>query len=452
MPIINITKSSRSDSIWNAKISDLAPNTKVILTALMTDTLGQTWQSQAEFIAPESGEIDLAEQAPIRGSYTAADAMGLIWSMTCKDVHGLLSRRFDLSPVTIQVRVQNGAEEAETSVVRYPVEPSVIRKDIREAGIVGTLYLPEEEKASAPKAAVIVLSGSEGGFRNEQAALLASEGYVALALAYFNVPEVAGFPTQIKEIPLEYFENAIKYLQALPQVSASQIGVIGTSRGGELALLLGATFNSIKSVVAYVPNHAVQAAFGPSDHLEDEIEPSWTYQGKALACFPLKVDGVKWFDKAPVVLKNGFLTASKSGDAGAQRLNLDAVIKVEKMNGPVLLISGGHDEMWPSEEMCQLIMERLQRYNHPHLSKCQHLNYPEAGHLIMVPWWPTTGGHAVHPIDNVDYEFGGTPSADAHAGYDSWVAIKDFLRKNLTPGLVNNPKAITERTPLVSKL
>ena len=86
---------------------------------------------------------------------------------------------------------------------------------------------------------------------------------------------------------------------------------------------------------------------------------------------------------------------------------------------------------WLSQEMSKLIMTRLREKDHTHLDASLHLHYPAAGHLIMVPWWPTTGGHAIHPIDGVDYEFGGTAMGDAHAGYESWEAIKRFLKRNL---------------------
>ena len=45
-----------------------------------------------------------------------------------------------------------------------------------------------------------------------------------------------------------------------------------------------------------------------------------------------------------------------------QNPNPDAVIKVEKITGPVLLISSKMDTMWPSEFAAKQIMKRLQDY------------------------------------------------------------------------------------------
>jgi dienelactone hydrolase len=71
--------------------------------------------------------------------------------------------------------------------------------DIREQGIVAKLFLPN---TGEPRPAVIVLSGSCGGFCEPVAQVLASKGYVTLALAYFNVD---GLPKNLENIPLEYF-------------------------------------------------------------------------------------------------------------------------------------------------------------------------------------------------------------------------------------------------------
>ena len=52
------------------------------------------------------------------------------------------------------------------------------------------------------------------------------------------------------------------------------VGVIGGSRGGELALLLGALFRQVSSVVAIAPSHAMWGGYSRS--------PAWTLNGKGL--------------------------------------------------------------------------------------------------------------------------------------------------------------------------
>ena len=40
--------------------------------------------------------------------------------------------------------------------------------------------------------------------------------------------------------------------------------------------------------------------------------------------------------------------------------------KVENINGPIILISGKNDQIWPSEKMCNQIVDRLKKNNFKH--------------------------------------------------------------------------------------
>jgi pimeloyl-ACP methyl ester carboxylesterase len=104
---------------------------------------------------------------------------------------------------------------------------------------------------------VLVLAGSEGGLHESTAALLASHGQALLALTYFRAP---GLPRQLTGIPLEYFARAIAWLRTQPEADSDRILVVGHSRGGELALLLGATYPAaVNGVIALVPSSKVEA-------------------------------------------------------------------------------------------------------------------------------------------------------------------------------------------------
>ena len=51
-----------------------------------------------------------------------------------------------------------------------------------------------------------------------------------------------------------------------------------------------------------------------------------------------------------------------------------ATIPVERINGPVLLISGEDDQMWPSRTLAEIAMERLRAHRHPYPD--EHIAYP----------------------------------------------------------------------------
>ncbi len=128
----------------------------------------------------------------------------------------------------------------------------MVRQPVREGGLVGSLFLPG---ASAPRAAVLALGGAGGGLSEGAAEAFASEGFAALVLAYFGLE---GLPRELVEIPLEYFEGAIAWLKGHPKVEAGRVAVVGNSKGGELALLLGATFpRDVGAVVGYAPSAVV---------------------------------------------------------------------------------------------------------------------------------------------------------------------------------------------------
>src|SRR5206468_2415586 len=60
------------------------------------------------------------------------------------------------------------------------------------------------------------------------------------------------------------------------------VGVAGSSRGGELALLLGATFPFIRAVVAWAPSALVYGSVRRRGRGED---PAWTHHGRPVPWF-----------------------------------------------------------------------------------------------------------------------------------------------------------------------
>src|SRR6185436_11050508 len=94
-------------------------------------------------------------------------------------------------------------------------------------------------KAKGKYPGLITLSGAGGGLSESRAALRAAHGYAVLALAYFNYDDL---PKNLVGIPLEYFEEALTWMEKQPYIDGERLGVMGVSRGGELVLLLGAYF------------------------------------------------------------------------------------------------------------------------------------------------------------------------------------------------------------------
>ncbi|WP_084460847.1 acyl-CoA thioester hydrolase/BAAT C-terminal domain-containing protein [Curvibacter gracilis] len=102
-----------------------------------------------------------------------------------------------------------------------------------------------------------------------------------------------------------------------------------------------------------------------------------------------------------------------------------ASIRVENINGPVLMISGVDDKVWPSTGLTEFAVERLKRLGFRYLVK--HLAYADAGHSIAWPNGPTTMLKSKHPVSGEEMDMGGTPEGTARARQDSWPRMLEFL-------------------------
>jgi len=263
---------------------------------------------------------------------------------------------------------------------------------------------------------MIVLPGSQGGipFPGGYAGGLASHGYVVLALAYFNAE---GLPPFLQNIPLEYFATAVEWLKSQPSVDAPRIGVLGTSRGGELALLLGATYPSaFRVVVANVPSSVVWPGLG-----DNSEAPAWTLNGKPLASVRGRIT------PADRTLSSRDRFLKRLHDPAAA----GAEIPVERIDAPVLMFSGKDDQLWPSDVFAARVVERLKAHHFAH--PVEHYSYEHAGHQITRPFVPTSdvGQVRIHPVTKSPNVFGGTPEGQARANEDSWEKLLAFLDKYL---------------------
>ncbi|MGH7940952.1 MAG: acyl-CoA thioester hydrolase/BAAT C-terminal domain-containing protein [Limisphaerales bacterium] len=391
-------------------------NTPVNVDVRQTNTYGHFSESHAQFLTDRHGCVDVTKQAPLSGTYQHRDPFGLFWSMSVfrSDAVAKPRRGAPLQPVAFQFTASiNGHTLATTEFRRLLLAPGVRRIPVHDGKLRGALFVPA---GKFPHPAVIVLGGSEGGLSTELAAsYLASKGFAALALAYFRYDDL---PKNLENIPLEYFGEAIHWLQSQPEIRPDKIAVLGGSRGGELALLLGSTFPQIKAVVAISASGVVWGG------LPDPRLPAWTYHGK-----PVPFMNMKW-TPAQIRRYRKALQEHLNGDLLWCQIQLSdtnavekASIPVEKINGPILLISGNDDQLWPSTEMSDMVMARLKRMKHP-FPDC-HLAYPGVGHYIPLPTLPAT----VRSFGKE--QLGGNTEATAAAALDSWTRTIEFLDENL---------------------
>ncbi|MFM0739610.1 acyl-CoA thioester hydrolase/BAAT C-terminal domain-containing protein [Paraburkholderia xenovorans] len=405
------------------QLSGFAPRAEVDVIARQRQHDGSEWESVNRFIADESGTVDLRTAAPVSGDYagSGAQALGIVWSMRCvKEVAGADS--IEPLQVDIDARDAHGAT-AHASFVQQIVAEGVTRREVREHGVVGTLFLPA---APGPHPAVVVLNGSGGGINEPRAALYAAHGIAALALGYFKAP---GLPPAISRTPLEYFAQALDWLRQTVQPRNGFVALAGQSRGGELALLLGATYpERVSAVIGYVPSAVLHGTLRAGAVGEAPDAVAWTLDGHALPHVWNDNRHADWSafrhppaPGEPIRQAPAFVSALDDADAVAR-----SRIAVERIAAPILLISGTDDGFWPSSRYADMIVDDLQRrgFTHP----VEHLRYEGAGHSILFPHVPTTLVARPHPVAGVRITAGGTAAANAHANEASWPRVLDFIK------------------------
>ncbi|EJN01440.1 acyl-CoA thioester hydrolase/BAAT C-terminal domain-containing protein [Herbaspirillum sp. YR522] len=378
---------------------------------------GAEWRSSAIFVADAQGRIDLSRDAPSEGDYQGVDAMGLLWSQVPLQPGQRDNFHADVATPLV-TRISAGDASAE--LVQRLAGPGVVRREVRHDGLVGTLFLPA---TPGPHPAVMILNGSGGGINEPRAALYASRGYAAFALAYFKAP---GLSDYISNTPLEYVERGLDWLRAEVQPRDDFVAISGQSRGGELVLLLAATFPAkVSAVLAYVPSALVHSGQNAADPAVGREGPTWLLRGKPLPHQWTDNRSASWkpFDDGPAPHRHelAMLTALDDPEAVAR-----ARIPVENIQAPVLLLSATDDGSWPSARYCAMVRDKLAEAGHrwPVLWR----NYQDAGHSILFPFVPTTQTTYAHPVSGRISTGGGEPSANARADLDSWQQAQQFLR------------------------
>lgn len=94
---------------------------------------------------------------------------------------------------------------------------------------------------------LLILAGSSGRVGRARARLFAGHGLTTLAVRWFGG---AGQPSAPCEVPLETFTAAVDLLAA---TGVSRIGILGTSKGAEAALLTAVRDPRVDVVAAILP-------------------------------------------------------------------------------------------------------------------------------------------------------------------------------------------------------
>ena len=159
------------------------------------------------------------------------------------------------------------------------------------------------------------------------------------------------------------------------------------------------------TVIAFAPS---DVAWGARNEL-GERRPHWTLAGKPVPYVPFIDD---WHPSSEPPSYRGLYERSRVAAPEAVRF---ATIPTERID-KVVLIAGGDDQVWPSEQHALLIAERRKR----HGLDTVLVTDDHAGHRAILPGEAAmTGG--------LRMVRGGSPDADRRLGEAAWIHISQII-------------------------
>jgi dienelactone hydrolase len=389
----------------------------------------------ATFKADGQGRVDVSRASPLAGTYEGADANGLWWSgyrtdkphppspwpfktmndgpTSSQEVVLHLQRKDRLVQ---QSRVQIIGHDSTVAIVPMP-SPSPSPSTTDAAPLVAGVFAYPTGASRSPT--LIVLHGSEGydpASAQRLAARMAQRGFATLALAYVAYPwsggGVAGVSPTFINVPIEILDRARQWLATRPEADTQRLGLYGISKGAEMSLVAATRYAWIKSVVACVPSDVVWAGFGGPPPTGVEAS-SWSWQGTPLPAIP--------YDRYDDVFARR-ATAEQVHRRSRAAINVNQLervrIPVEGITAPVLLIGGGKDEVWPSLEMADAVVETMRRKGRS--PRVEAVRVPLGGHGLCGTGTALTRlDDALHPVEQ------------ARGNGQAWQATIDFLRSTL---------------------
>ncbi|KAM8933934.1 bile acid-CoA:amino acid N-acyltransferase-like [Pelodytes ibericus] len=390
------------------KASGLQPLQPVTIRLRLQDDKGELFESRAFYKADTKGEVNLEKDAAVGGTYCGMQPMGLAWSLKpLKPFQRPVKRDSKDTPFKYRVDLFESLElgvaaDPQPTITktfeRWYLAPDTQKIQIQDDRIRGTIFCPSGD---GPFPGVIDLYGGAGGLVEYRASLLASRGFVVLALAFFAYDDL---PKSFHKLDIEYFEEAAQLLLKHPKVAGPKVGVLGVSKGAEIALVMA----------SYLPQIGATISINGTSKLYGS---TFYYKGKPI------LKGTNYTPEKMMITEEGLMCT-----AGLYDEKTESHIPVEKASGPILFVAGEKDQYYNSKYFAESALARMRKHRK---RNGIILSLPGAGHLIEPPgfpfcWASNLRGHRISVL------WGGEMFPHCIAQDSVWKESQSFLLKNLS--------------------
>ncbi|XP_060081590.1 acyl-coenzyme A amino acid N-acyltransferase 1-like [Ylistrum balloti] len=400
------------DERVSVRVSGLASNQKVTIHSWIKGKKGEIFASCGCYQAENDGTVDLESTPASSGTYTGTNGMGFIWSM--RPNPGQKSPRLRLlqmdvtKPQLVNISVHSGhlslTDLCQSSsnqplvtevLTRWYKSPNVNREPVMSGRLRGTLLIPN---GAGPYPGIIDIYGAGGGIMEHRAALLASQGYAVLALPFFGYQDLQ---KNLNDLDLNYFKEAVTFLDTHTHVQSGGIGIMATSKGAELGQFLAIHSPLVKAIASI--NGMPYLSFSP------------VHDGHITYPHAIELD-LSLYEQTEegIVAKPGHC------------FDTSKFFKLWESDVKVLSISGT-DDMNVHPDLQQLQVKCFPPNKRDNI---ELVVYQGAGHLIEPPYSPLCRA-SFNRLLQTCMVWGGKPADHAYAQEDSWRRILDFFHKHL---------------------
>lgn len=378
----------------------LPPDRPVTVHARVRDGMERVFIATARYETDADGRIS-AGTTPAAGTFDPTDRMLLHRFRPDPPADPSFFVASDDPAFTIELEVRADDDRLAGARTRRRYRHPKVDTEPIDGSMAGVYYDPP---GPGPHPGIVALDGAGPGIDLPGPGfghLLASRG---CAVCWLQPERASGVPDDETKIPLERFAAAFDWLADQPGVADAPFGLLGRSRGSVGVLNAASLDGRIAAVAAISPSpFTFPAALGAGSAAR------WTIQGELIETVPPHPDA----DDPAEAARDSADQYRKAIHAATPEDLADARAPIEHSTGPVTLVSGARDDVWPATLFGESIVTDLV----DHATPVRHVVGGDAGHRIGMPYV----NYAAADAD----PGGGTARGNADVAARAWPALLD---------------------------